>query len=367
MTIPDLGSLEAEQSPNLIFRAIAGSRAYGTHRPESDTDIRGVLALPARAYLSMTEPPTQVSDARGDRVYYTLRRFLQLAASANPNIIELLYLPEDCVLLSRPAFDLIRARRGCFITKAAHESHVGYARAQIKKARGRKKWISRPQPKEPPTTVQHCWFLPARAPEGRYPYRPVPIEESGIDHRRCRCATVEHIPDLYRLYDYAGEESIGIIRGNLIRCSSIPREHERIRCIGLLFYHKEAHEQARRNHRGYWEWVEKRNPHRWQAQERGEIDYDTKNMMHTVRLILSGGHILRVGEPLVRFEGEQRAFLKEVLAGEHAYEDLIERVEALVTELDTLVAASDLPERVEPSLLEDLLNEATEIWERDHA
>jgi len=367
MTIPDLGSLESEQSPSLIFRAIVGSRAYGTHRAESDTDIRGVFALPASAYLALNQPPNQVSDGRGDRVYYALRRFLELAASANPNIIELLYLPDDCVLVCRPAMALIRHQRNRFITKAAHESHLGYARAQIKKARGRKKWINQPQPEQPPTTLQHCWYLPAEAPEGRYPYRPVPLERAGVDPTACRCAAVEHVPNLYRLYDYAGEETTGIIRGNRIHCDSIPREDERARCIGLVFYHEEAHEQARRNHRGYWEWVRNRNPHRWQAQERGEIDYDTKNMMHTVRLILSGAHILREGEPLVRFEGEQLAFLKATLAGEHDYEDLIARVDELVTELDALADASELLERVDPGWLDALLAEVTTGWEEDHA
>ena len=35
------------------------------------------------------------------------------------------------------------------------------------------------------------------------------------------------------------------------------------------------------------------------------MDYDAKNMMHLVRLLLSGENIVKTGEPIVRFDGER--------------------------------------------------------------
>ena len=44
---------------------------------------------------------------------------------------------------------------------------------------------------------------------------------------------------------------------------------------------------------------------RWVQQERGELDYDAKNMMHLTRLLFSGENIVKNGEPIGRFEGEK--------------------------------------------------------------
>ena len=60
--------------------------------------------------------------------------------------------------------------------------------------------------------------------------------------------------------------------------------------------------------KNYWTWIKERNPNRWIAQEKGEINYDTKNMQHCIRLLLSTKNILTKGEPIVRFEGDTLAF-----------------------------------------------------------
>jgi predicted nucleotidyltransferase len=38
-----------------------------------------------------------VSDDRGNVVYYSIRRVIELLTQANPNILELLFMPDDCV------------------------------------------------------------------------------------------------------------------------------------------------------------------------------------------------------------------------------------------------------------------------------
>jgi hypothetical protein len=362
--VPDLRSLEAGSSRELIFRAVSGSRAYGTSRPGSDTDIRGVFVLPALAYLATTPPLDQVADPRGDIVYYSLRRFVELAASANPNILELLFLPEDCILFRSRAMDLVISQRSLFVTREAFASHVGYAQAQIKRARGQNKWVNNPQPAEPPRRESFCWVIPRASVPGGSPYRPVPLEESGVALEECHCAAVEHVRDAYRLYHY-GPNARGVFRSGVLVCESIPLEDEDARCLGLLLYGRNAYEQAMRDHRSYWEWRRHRNEARWLSQERGETDYDAKNMMHTFRLLLSGSHILRHHEPLVRLAGEELRFLQQVLAGHFTYDELIRRAEDLVRELEALHAASTLPEKADAGRVNALLHEATRLWETD--
>ena len=90
--------LEASDNPSVIFRGIVGSRAYGTANAQSDTDTRGIFVVPSREYVRLVPPPKQVSDARNDHTYYSLLRFCELMAEANPTTMEMLYLPEDCII-----------------------------------------------------------------------------------------------------------------------------------------------------------------------------------------------------------------------------------------------------------------------------
>lgn len=52
-----------------------------------------------------------------DECYYEVRRFLQLLQSANPTMLELLYMPDNCIIEKHPAFELIIANRDKFLTK----------------------------------------------------------------------------------------------------------------------------------------------------------------------------------------------------------------------------------------------------------
>src|SRR5579859_4931037 len=89
----------------VLFTCLAGSRAYGTHTHESDEDIRGVYAVPADRYLDLETPPAQLADERGNIVYFSLRRLIELLTVANPNVLELLFMPPDCIKSSTSEMD----------------------------------------------------------------------------------------------------------------------------------------------------------------------------------------------------------------------------------------------------------------------
>ena len=110
-----------------------GSHAYGTAMPHSDTDIRGVFIQPINEILGFGYVE-QVADKKNDIVYYEIKRFLELVQSNNPNILELLNAPEDCILHKDPVFDKILENKKKFITKVCKMSFAGYAIQQIKKA-----------------------------------------------------------------------------------------------------------------------------------------------------------------------------------------------------------------------------------------
>lgn len=353
---------------NIVFECIAGSRAYGTHTADSDEDIRGIFVLPAHDYLSLQLPPNQVSDARSNVVYFSLRRTIELLGAANPSLMELLYMPADCVRQCAPEMHELLRQRELFVTRRCADTHLGYAFSQIKKARGQNKWINQPKPAEPPQKEDYCHVV-ARArlvPDSGVPFRPEPLGRSGIDLTRHHAARVEHARDLYRLYDYGGDAR-GVFRGDVIACESIPVDDEQSRFAGLLIYNEQGWKQALVDHQNYWTWRRERNESRWQQQESGELDFDAKNLMHTLRLLLSGKSILERGEPLVRVDGEALQLLRDVRAGRYSYAQIIDMANAIVADCERLKACSGLPPETDAHAASQLLQRLTHAWEARNA
>ena len=188
MTDYSFQTLHSDGGARVIFRGVVGSRAYGTDRPESDEDIRGVFLVPPLEYALLAAPPEQVADERNDRVYYSLRRFAGLAAASNPNALELFWLPPDCIRLDTPRFARLRENRKLFLSRRAVDTHIGYALAQIKKARGCNKRVWNPQPEEPPRPEAFCRVV--LGAEGGEPRSP---SEAGIDLATCRITRIDGV------------------------------------------------------------------------------------------------------------------------------------------------------------------------------
>lgn len=129
----------------LVFEAITGSKAYGLHTPASDTDLRGVFIAPKALFYSM-DYPEQISNETNDVVYYELRRFMELLSKNNPNIMEMLAVPERCVLHRHPVMNELRPE--IFLSRLCEKTFANYAFTQIKKAYGLEKKIVNPVDKE---------------------------------------------------------------------------------------------------------------------------------------------------------------------------------------------------------------------------
>lgn len=277
----------------------------------------------------------------------------------------MLFMPDDCVVCAMPLLSRLLKVREKFVSKQAYAQHVSYALDQRKRARGKNKWVNRPQSTEPPEKKDFCWFFPRDA-AGAMPYRPKPLGECEIPLEYCRCAALERTADLYRLYRYDTPTG-GIFQEGQIVCSPIPKEDENARCVGLLLFQQVAYDKARSDHKHYWEWRRHRNESRWLSQERGERDYDAKNLMHVLRLLLSAENILTLGVPLVRFTGEKQAFLKEVRAGKYTWNELNEIMDAKLESLQELYRRCSLPERPDETVVDDVVREITRAWEKENA
>ena len=342
-------TLEERANPSVIFRGIVGSHAYGTANAKSDIDTRGVFVVPPMEYVRLVPPPKQVSDARNDHTYYSLLRFCELMAESNPTTMEMLYLPDDCVLHSTPAFGLLVARRDMFITQKAVDSHLGYAVSQMKKAKGANKRVWNPWPEEPPTPEDYCMFVSDARQQ------PKPLKDSGVNLLNCLATRLSKsvTEDILHIYDY-GEDTGGVFRGGAPVTASIPKE-DAARRIGILIFNKQAFESAKRQHREYWDWRRNRNEARWVQQERGQLDYDAKNMMHLTRLLFSGESIVTNGCPIVRFTGEKLATLLAIRRGEWEFDRIIAHAEEIQARI--IGGRSRLPADCDKEKASDLVAE----------
>jgi predicted nucleotidyltransferase len=356
-----------------IFEVIGGSHAYGTNTPDSDVDLRGIFVLPPEAHVSIIQAPKQVNDELNDITFYELKRYIELASDCNPNIIELLWTPQDCIKKVTPAMQLLIDNRDMFISKKAYHTFSGYAHSQIKRAKGRNKWVNNPKPKNPPEKLDFCWYIdvahvgevlsgqrPPYTPE-TMPFRPVSIMDTAVGLEDMRCAKMEHMAHTYRLY----HDGNGVFKNGEVRVESIPKEDEWASFAGLLIFNEPAYKSAYGDWKNYHEWLKNRNEARYRTMEAGEIDYDAKNVMHCMRLLWSGEHILNHGTPIVRFEGEQRQYLLDIRNGKFEYDEIMEVVEAKKALLDTLKETSTIQNKVNLKKIDELYQEVLALAVKD--
>lgn len=330
----------------LLFEAIAGSRAYGLATATSDTDIRGVFILPRDMYYSNNHV-AQVSNETNDIVFYELGRFIELLEKNNPNILELLSVPEDCVLYRHPLMDSIRPSD--FLSKLCEQSFANYAFTQIRKAYGLEKKIVNPIEQERKSILDFCYVYtggnvqPLAEFAAQHGYK---MEDLGL-------AALPHIRDGYNLYYRKDGSYSGISSGpeaNDVRVSSIPKGETP---AGLLYFNKYGYSVYCKRYKEYWDWVEKRNEARYQSTVKHGKQYDAKNMMHVFRLLKMAIEIAEEGSMQVR--RKDREWLLQIKAGAFEYDELLGKAEEMRMALAGLYSRAVLPEKPDPLLVNDIL------------
>lgn len=342
----------APLEPVLLLRLRSGSHAYGLAHAESDEDERGVFFVPDRHYGALSAVPDQVSDAKHDHVYYSLRRLFTLLLDANPGAVEMIAAPLDTHIACDPRLAALWDAADLFITQALVRAHVGYAQGQIKKARGQNKWINHPQPDARPSALGFCHWIPNPAnglnqAVAGLPGRTLPMARLPVALAHCHVARVDHAGHCYRLY-HLGPDARGVFRGGegeegLPVCESIAKSVEESGFLGLMVYNDAGYQRAKLDHQNYWQWRRERNESRWRQQARGELDFDAKNMMHCVRLLKSAEHMLDHGTALVRVDSANRAELLAIRNGEHGFDALVASTQAQTLRVQQKLVSTKLP------------------------
>jgi len=255
----------------IIYECISGSHAYGTNVEGSDEDRRGVFIMPTFDLLGTQYFP-QISDEKNDTTFYEIRTFIELLAKGNPNMLELLNTPEECIVFKHEIWDNIFTPevKAKFITKKLKHTFSGYAYAQLKKANSLDKMMNWEQEKVTRKDVLDFCYCIIDETEDSISFKKwisitrvvgTILYKGGFKETEIGLAKVNNVPDLYSMYLLSGETG-GIVSddSNDVQLRSIPKGSPH---IGYLRFNKEGYSQHCKEYRQYTEWLSKRNTARF--------------------------------------------------------------------------------------------------------
>ena len=142
---------------NTVMLVVMGSQAYGVAKDDSDQDIYGVCIPPKELVFPhlageipgfgtqierfnvWSEHHIQDPDKKVEHDFsvYGIVKYMQLCMENNPNMIDSLFVPRNCIIHSTAIGEMIREKRRMFLHRGAWHKFKGYAYSMSSKIRNR--------------------------------------------------------------------------------------------------------------------------------------------------------------------------------------------------------------------------------------
>ena len=143
--------------PNTAYMTIMGSQAYGVSADDSDLDVYGFCIPPkdlvfphlageipgfgrqVQRFEQWQEHHVQDPNkaVEYDFAVYSIVKYFHLCMENNPNMIDSLFTPRNCVIHSTTISEMVRENRRMFLHKGSWHKFKGYAYAQMSKIRNK--------------------------------------------------------------------------------------------------------------------------------------------------------------------------------------------------------------------------------------
>ncbi len=325
-----------------ILYCKSGSHAYGTNLPTSDEDFRGVFIPSEDYYIGLLKVEQEISNIDGkDVVIYELKKYIQLAADCNPNILELLFCAQDDVLWETKEGKILRDNREKFLSKKARHTFSGYAMSQLKRIESHRRWLL-----NPPT------HKPLRSEYGLPDKPTLNNSQLGAALSLMQKKVDSWDMDLEPLSEAAKIE-FGNKLAEILAEMSLSTKNEKTLAAGKsigfdddfleVIKQEQRYQSALNEWKQYENWKESRNRTRSELELRH--GYDVKHGMHLVRLMRMCREILELGEVMVRRPDAKE--LLEIRNGAWPYDKLIswaKEQDQLMGELYTKSALRNKPD-----------------------
>lgn len=351
----ELHKLEELYGYKPIYEVVMGSHAYGTNTPESDVDIKGIYIVDKDKYI--TGDYKEQVEIGSDTVFYEYTRFLRLLRSANPTVLEMLFVGKENVIFSAPEMNLLLSNKDIFITKMCNNSFGGFGYAQIKKAKGLDKKMNF----EKRFTVKKemldfCYILKE---DNKYISKDARewLKENDMKESLVGLSGINHVPNAYALYydwtsHFKGEgirpnqEIVslnfkGIIQNYQVLTSGIPKYMDP---EAVIYFNINAWKEYHKKYKSYIDWLENRNVARYIDTKNHGQKIDGKNLLHAVRLVNVARDIGNGKGMIVR--RPENEYLLEIRKGKHNLEEILEKVTKDIEGLSQIFDNSTLPDNV---------------------
>lgn len=293
---------------DLIFMTLAGSIMYGTNTQESDIDKRGICVPPKNVVMGFARNFEQQEFPNEDTVVYSLMKFMKLAVEGNPNILEILFAPEECVQVIHLTWKELQKYKQKFLTADLFPKFRGYAESQFKKM----KILRENRITNPPT------------------HKPIRSEFDLLE-------TGMGVRELVKGIDATELDS----------------------SVMEIIDREKKYKAALLKWNQYQEWLETRNPERFQLELK--CGYDGKNASHLVRSLRMLKEVLLTG--VLNVKRQDAKELLEIRNAFWTYEELIEETDKLKTETSNIYDNKKyvLPNSINKNELSDLAVELHEF------
>lgn len=249
---------------NLIVKHYAGSRAYGTALPTSDTDFRGVFVADPVNVRTPFFPVREVEDvSEEDTKIYELSQFMKLTLDCNPNVIETLWTHPDTIVYTTPAYELLRKHAPDLLSSKIAFTTSGYAISQLKRIKGHSKWIMNPQPVEAPQQVDYVSLV--------HNFTGPKTFKLSLRDLKCEYRLVPFSGDTFGVYSVDGYSPFNSSTGNL-NVDYDGDSHDLGTPLYVVKFNRMVYEAAKDTWKHYWDWKKNRNVARSELEEKFGYD-----------------------------------------------------------------------------------------------
>jgi uncharacterized protein len=346
-----------------IFSTVVGSRAYGTNRPDSDYDQAGVM-IPGPEYFLGLDRFDQFQGFPGvDKTIYDIRKALRLISDCNPNMVDLLFVPEKCIKIMTPYWEKILKNRDLFVSKKARWTYAGYAHAQFERILVHRKFLLNPLKKEP---AREEFGLPATSRFPTAQLKAVVYATLGdflVEEEKENF--LDQLDDVYSnyvipLFTRFIREDRRVLALEYLQVG-IKSQANTLKALGPSYIKEEFLDEATKELQYYtakqeWDrfvdWQKHRNKAR--AELETKFQFDTKHAMHLVRLSKMCKEILTTGEVHVDRTGIDAEELIAIRDGAWPFEKVREYSEKIDAEADELYKISKLKKSPDINKIKDL-------------
>ncbi len=296
---------------HICLLTVGGSYAYGTNISNnkskllenyvSDLDIRGIYLPSKEEILSMSVEEDLFEDKQTDTCIFSFKKIIKLLKECNPNILEIFGVNDEHVLYSNDIAKLLSDNIGLFLSKQVISSYGNYASQQLRLCEKAMKNNSLSKKTKIEYTLDK---LNDKIDTFSKDFENLSHEKiqlyiddstkDGVDKEIFMDLNLKHFP----ITDF--KESLGQL-------------HQ------IIKYYKKNNVNEKPQIKVY------------------------KNLMHLIRLLISGAYILQTGK-LKTYMGEDRELLLKIRNGEISVEKIFELTEHYKKIFEEAAETTKLPD-----------------------